>query len=88
MNIYSITYDLKKPGQNYTGLSEELKKKDWWHYLDSTWLIHSSETANQIYERISQYLDENDQILINEFGNDYQGYLPSDAWNWIRDHKN
>ena len=43
---YSINYDLKAPGGNYSGLYEVIKKFGiWWHYMESTWLISTDETA-------------------------------------------
>ena len=38
--ILLISYDLIDPGQDYSGLYEEIKAADaWWHHLDSTWII-------------------------------------------------
>lgn len=46
MTVYCVSYDLNKAGQNYNDLYEELKKSpNWWHHLDSTWLIVTNETA-------------------------------------------
>lgn len=87
MKIYSISYDLNTPGQDYTGLYNEIKKKTWWRYLDSNWLICTSESANEIYNRLKSHIDKNDSLLISEFGNDYQGFLPEKAWEWIREKK-
>ena len=82
--IYSINYDLHRPGQNYTELYEAIKKLgDWWHYLESTWLVDTSLNANQIFQRLKPSLDSNDSVLIVKFGTDYSGWLTQDAWNWI-----
>ena len=45
--IYAINYDLKRPGQNYTGLYTAIKHlgSSWWHYLGSTWLIETHLTS-------------------------------------------
>lgn len=83
--IYEVSYDLKKPGQDYEELIKELKRSsDWWHYLKSTWLIYTNETAEQIYQRIGKFIDKNDYILIINVGKDYHGWLPNDAWDWIK----
>jgi hypothetical protein len=43
MTIYSINYDLKKPGRDYEGLYTAIKGcGDWWHYLESTWLVDTA----------------------------------------------
>lgn len=85
--VYVVSYDLNKSGQDYKGLYEELKKSSsWWHFLDSTWLIYTSETADQLYTRIGSHIDKNDYALVIEVKRNYQGWLPEDAWKWIREH--
>ncbi len=82
--IYSIHYDLKKPGQNYDALHEAIKNCGaWWHYLDSTWLVDTNLNANGIWNNLSPHIDKNDFFLVIGVTNDYQGWLPKDAWDWI-----
>lgn len=86
MSIYVITYDLKKPGQQYSQLYEEIKNLgDWWHYLESTWLVNSSLSPDQIWDRIAnaKTVDSNDHVLIIAVTRPYQGWLPKEAWDWI-----
>lgn len=89
MSVYLVSYDLKRPTQNYAGLYEELKKASgWWHYLDSTWLISSSETLGSWQKRIRAKVDENDAFIIIELsqGARRNGWLPKRAWEWLRKH--
>ncbi len=81
-----VTYDLNTPGQNYPALYEAIKSLgDWWHYLDSTWLINTNLSANQIGERLRQCLDQNDRLLIVEIDpSTANGWLSKDAWEWIQ----
>jgi len=88
MKIYIVTYDLRKPGQNYSDLYQSIKSYDWCHCLDSTWLIHTSCTAEQVYKKLLSYIDKNDLLLIVEFGSDYQGYMSQEVWDWIKKKKN
>ncbi len=82
--VYCISYDLHKPEKNYAGLIKELEKSpDYWHYLKSTWLIKTAETADQLWNRISSYLDKDDSVLIIEVRNNKQGWLSKEAWDWI-----
>jgi hypothetical protein len=83
--VYVVSYDLRQPGRDYKSLFEELKRSPaWWHYLESTWLISTTENANQLYSRLARYLDPNDSILIIQAGTDRYGWLPEDAWKWIQ----
>lgn len=84
MTVYCVSYDLNKAGQNYNALYEELKKAGtWWHYLDSTWLIDTSLTAQSLSDRLLKHIDSNDRLLVIKVTRDYQGYLPKEAWDWI-----
>ena len=83
--IYSINYDLNKPGQDYAKLHEAIKGLGpWWHYLDSTWLVDTNLNADQIWNRLSQHVDKNDFVLVIGVTRDYSGWLPKDAWEWIK----
>lgn len=82
--IYSISYDLKRPGQNYNALYEATKGcGDWWHYLESTWLIDTSLTALSIWQRLAPRVDQNDRVLVIGVTKDHQGWLPKESWEWI-----
>lgn len=81
---YAINYDLKAPGRNYTLLYEEIKKSpQWWHYLESTWIIITDETPTQVWNRLANHIDKNDYLMVIEVRDNVQGWLPKDAWDWI-----
>ena len=49
MTLYTISYDLKKPDRDYSGLYEAIKSfESWWHYLESTWIIKTEKTPKEI----------------------------------------
>lgn len=82
--IYSINYDLKRPGQNYDKLYEAIKScGDWWHFLGSTWLVDTSLSAQGIWDRLAPHVDKNDFFLVIGITRDYQGWLSKEAWEWI-----
>ena len=88
--ICSINYDLKKPGRNYEELYTAIKSCGvWWHYLGSTWLLDTSLTAKQVWDRLSPHIDTNDRVLVIGVTQDYEGWLTSEAWEWLnsRRHK-
>lgn len=85
--VYSVTYDLKTPGRDYTPLYTALKSSPkWWHYLESTWLIATLESPVQLYNRLVPTITNNDRLLIIEVRNNAQGWLPKDAWQWINEN--
>lgn len=82
--IYSVNYDLKRPGQNYDALYDAIKDCGaWWHYLGSTWLLDTQLDANGIWRRLEPHVDKNDRILVIGVTRDHQGWLSQDAWDWI-----
>ena len=86
MNVLLVSYDLRKPGQNYTGLIAELKAcHSWWHYLKSTWLVVTDESPRDLTRRLRDHIDGNDRLLVVaiEHGAARQGWLPKRAWVWI-----
>lgn len=65
MKSYVIGYDLNRPGQNYSSLYEAIKGlANWWHHLDSTWIVKSNLTAAQIRDRLIPYIDSTDELLV------------------------
>ena len=86
--ILLITYDLNKPGQNYNDLYEEIKKAGtWWHHLDSTWIINTEYSSIEWNTRLKKHMDSNDSLLIIEVCDNYQGWLPEKAWEWLNERK-
>lgn len=89
MKKYLITYELKDKSRDYNDLYEAIKKiGQWWHYLNSTWIIKAEEESNpkNIYEKLSPCLASDDHIFISEIDStDSWGALPSkEAWDWLR----
>ncbi|ROR57422.1 hypothetical protein EDB59_4492 [Vibrio crassostreae] len=84
MAVYCVSYDLNKSGQDYKGLTDEIKAiGDWWHYLDSTWLVSTSSSASQISDKLRTKIDNNDQLLVIKVTGECAGWLPQKAWDWI-----
>lgn len=83
--IYAINYDLKRPGQNYDALHDAIKNcGSWWHFLGSTWLVDTSLNASGIWDRLAPHVDKNDFVLVIGVTRDYSGWLPQEAWDWIK----
>lgn len=82
--IYAINYDLKQPGRNYEELHKAIKALGtWWHYLDSTWLVDTTLSAKEVWDRLGSHVDQNDAVLVIGVTRNYSGWLPQRAWDWI-----
>jgi hypothetical protein len=82
--IHLVTYDLRRPGQTYDAIHERIRSLgDWWHYLESTWMIHTDLRASEISAHLRSVIDANDLLLVAEVTADNDGWLPPEAWTWI-----
>ena len=85
---FLVTYDLKRPGQNYSDLYDAIKSEgDWQHPLESTWVVKTDNLvlANTIYEHLRPCIDENDSLFIVEItAQDRQGWLAKSFWEWLK----
>jgi hypothetical protein len=87
MKVYLINYDLNKSGQDYTDLINEIKKSTGWiKYLKSGWFIATNESVEQVYTRLRKWMDNNDEILINQFTSPYYGWLSKTVWEWLKNY--
>lgn len=87
MKLYSISYDLATPGQNYPLLSEAIKAISgyWCKPLLSLWFVQSTMTAMQIAEYLKLFVDKNDKIVVTEITTDWATYnAPVEVVNWLR----
>ncbi|WP_069997771.1 hypothetical protein [Cellulosilyticum sp. I15G10I2] len=90
MKVFLISYDLNKSGQDYNSLYEAIKacsySDTWWHYLDSTWIIKSNLSVSQVSDKLKSVMDDNDSLLVIEVINNYAGWLPQKAWDYLKQH--
>jgi hypothetical protein len=85
MTVYSVSYDLNKTGQNYDGLITEIKTfNDYEKIMKSHWFIYYNGTAEQVYNKLSKHLDNNDHMLISEVNQSYYGFLSQSVWDWLK----
>jgi hypothetical protein len=57
------------------------------NHLDSTWIVTSTLTPSEAFDRLKPALDESDRVLIvNITGDTYSGWLTQKAWDWLNEH--
>lgn len=95
MKFYTITYDLRQPGRNYSALYDAIKELagagNWQHPMESFWVIavcEDSYTSADIYARLREHIDGNDSIIVVKMEHDYKGWMPTTLWNWLKEKKN
>ena len=90
--VFCICYDLKAPGRDYTTLISAIKTYGtWWHHLDSTWFIETTNTntAVAIRDYLRTFIDRNDELLVFPVATGWAGVgFQQQAYDWLRDHWN
>lgn len=89
--VYCVCYDLSnKLGQDYTPLIDAIKSHGkWWHYLDSTWFVVSSNTSAQIRDSLKQFVDSDDKLLVFPVGKGWGGTgFQDSAYKWLHNNWN
>lgn len=64
-HCYIISYDLCRPGKDYSSLYKAIKSFPGWGRLtESTWAIVCSGSVVQIRDYLMQYMDANDRLVV------------------------
>ena len=81
MAVYLVSYDLDKPGQDYSDLITAIKALGGKQIgtrvskvLYSEWIVKTNLSASQIYDALAPHIDSNDMLLI-------VGLTGEAAWN-------
>lgn len=83
--IYSISYDLNRPGQNYDDLYDTIKSASGWvHPMDSLWFISTYDTIGTWSDKLMSVIDKNDRLFIVDItGQSRQGWMDKKIWEWL-----
>lgn len=75
MRQYIISYDLYRPGHNYSDLTGAIKRlgDDWHHPLVNLWIIDTDLSADAIRGALSSHLVAGDKLYVREAGSDLAG---------------
>lgn len=83
--IVLITYDLKRPGQDYSPVYDAIKETgDWAHPLESTWLVDTQHTTEQLRNHVRAKMDANDYLLVVRITGDWAAFLPTAMLTWLQ----
>lgn len=66
MALFSVTYDLMK-NKNYDRLTGRLAELDTVKVQLSQWLLSANNTAKEVKDHLTGYVDEDDKLMVIEF---------------------
>lgn len=94
MNKYKFYIVVIENKQSFNNLLFRKKIKEnkgilaWWNYLSSTYILKVSNniSASNITEllRSFEFISNNPFFVVEIVIGNYSGFLPSDAWEWIK----
>lgn len=83
MSVLLVTYDLRTPGQDYSGLLSTIKSYAWARLSESSYAIDCYKSAAVIYEELRPHMDSNDNLLVIPLASPWYGYAPRDVIQWL-----
>lgn len=89
MKTYMVGYDLNKPGKNYEPLWKALRENfsNWWHHLDSTWVIKTNQSAMDILNTLRAHIDSNDELLVVRLQGEWASVgFNEEGTNWLKNN--
>jgi hypothetical protein len=82
---YVVCLDLKTPGGNYIPLYMALQGSfKWFHHVSATWIVLRYETLDELQRLLVPLIFADDRLLILPAKGPAGGWLPKEAWDWIR----
>jgi hypothetical protein len=72
MTTLLIGYDIHPTkGAGYDKLTEIIQSLgDWWHHLESTWIVRCAQSPSQVRDQLKSYIGNDDQLLVIEISGD------------------
>lgn len=86
MKTLLISYDLNKPGQDYTRLIEGIKSyPDWCKIHKSVWAVRTTRNATEVHRHLFPLMDANDLLFVSGLTDEaaWNG-LPVEVSNWLQ----
>jgi hypothetical protein len=87
MPVQMISYDLRRPGQDYAGLFDAIEALGpSWHCLQSVWLVNTPFGSPRVREALSVHLHANDSLLVTALSGDWATLgLSGECTGWLRE---
>jgi hypothetical protein len=83
-----VGYDLLTPGKDYTPLHEAIKRLGtWWHCLDSTWIVVTPLSTQEVRNQLSSFVDSNDRLAVFALSENWATlHLSQNCNEWLRNN--
>ena len=85
--VYLVAFNLRKRRHNYDMFFATLQVDNWFNFFDNAWLISTDKTGQQLADRLNMYITTEDYLLVIRVTADYHGWLPQEAWDWLKEER-
>ncbi len=86
MAVLLVTYDLNKPGQDYSDFYKVIKSYTWARLSESSYAIATSKATKTVYEELAPHIGRGDQLFVIGLENNWHGFGPRDVYDWLKEH--
>jgi hypothetical protein len=83
MAILLVTYDLNRPGQDYSDFHKIIKIYPNIKLSESSYAIQTDESPFDVYSLLNPHLDKNDQLYIITLRKPFHGFGPELVNDWL-----
>lgn len=83
MPVLLVTYDLNKPGQDYSDLLKTIKGYAYAKLSESSYAILTDKSPQTIYDQLKPTIDKNDNLYVINLKRPYSGQGPQEVNNWL-----
>jgi hypothetical protein len=84
MPLLLVTFDSNKPGQDYSGLMNEIESYSNVRLSKSSYAIITDKTPDAVCKELKKYIDNNDSIYIINLKRPYAGYGSELVTDWLK----
>jgi hypothetical protein len=85
MAILLVSYDLSKEftSRDYNALLNSIRSVAWARISESSYAIDTDLHPESVYQKLKQYLDENDNLAVITLSQPIAGRVPQDVADWL-----
>ena len=86
-HCYIISYDLSNLNRDYDAIIKAIKQYPTWGRLtDSTWAVVTEESATSIRDKLMEFIDVNDKLIVIRSGKHAAWTRCLADTNWIKEN--
>lgn len=85
MSVLLVTYDLKRPGQDYSDLLKYVKGHVSWARLsESSYAVETGLPPGTVATQARRHMDANDTLYVITLTSPWGGFGPQDVNDWLQ----